>query len=146
MAESYTLGVQYQVARAGVAEVRYVGNHTFRQFQSLNTNPDIAAVQTYFPGYGAGLTACTDPTAFGYGRPNCDYAEVNTTANTAFSIYNALQTSFTVRNLHNWTGTVSYTYSRTIDNVSEIFSTGGGGTTIAYAQNPLNTNVAERGR
>ena len=35
MAESYTLGVQYQVARAGVAEVRYVGNHTFRQFQSF---------------------------------------------------------------------------------------------------------------
>ena len=145
MAESYTLGVQYQVARAGVAEVRYVGNHTFRQFQSLNSNPDIAAVQAYFPGYGGGLTACTDPTAFGYGRPDCDYAEVNTTGNTAFSIYNALQTSFTMRNLHNWTGTVSYTYSRAIDNVSEIFSTGGGGTTIAYAQNPLNTDVAERG-
>jgi hypothetical protein len=49
MAESYTLGVQYQVARAGVAEVRYVGNHTFRQFQSLNTNPDIAAVRHSFP-------------------------------------------------------------------------------------------------
>lgn len=70
---------------------------------------------------------------------------MNTTGNTAFSIYNALQTSFTVHNLHNWTGTVSYTYSRTIDNVSEIFSTGGGGTTVAYAQNPLDTNVAERG-
>jgi len=145
MAESYTLGVQYQVARAGVVEVRYVGNHTFHQFQSLNTNPDIAAVQAYFPGYGAGLTACTDATAFGYGRLNCDYNQVNTTGNTAFSIYNALQTSFTLRSLHNWTGTVSYTYSRTIDNVSEIFSTGGGGTTIAYAQNPLDTNLTERG-
>jgi outer membrane receptor protein involved in Fe transport len=145
MSESYTLGAQYQVARAGVMEVRYVGNHTFRQFQSLNTNPDIATVQAYFPSYGGGLASCANPTAFGYGRLNCDYAQVNTTANTAFSIYNALQTSFTVRNLHNWTGTVSYTYSHTIDNVSEIFSTGGGGTTVAYAQNPLNTNVAERG-
>ena len=71
---------------------------------------------------------------------------MNTTGNTAFSIYNALQTSFTVHNLHNWNRcTVSYTYSRTIDNVSEIFSTGGGGTTVAYAQNPSDTNVAERG-
>ena len=108
-------------------------------------DPDIAAVQAYFPGYGAGLTACADPNAFGYGRTNCSYAQVNTTGNTAFSIYNALQTSFTLRNLHNFTGTVSYTYSRTIDNVSEIFSTGGGGTTIAYAQNPLDANTAERG-
>jgi len=145
MAESYTLGVQYQVARTGVVEARYVGNHTFRQFQSLNTNPDLTTVQGYFPGYGAGLSACTEPNAAGFGRADCDYAQVNTTGNTAFSIYNALQTSFTVRNLHNWTGTVSYTYSRTIDNASEIFSTFGGGNTVAYAQNPLETNAAERG-
>ena len=144
MSESYTLGVQYQVGRAGVIEARYVGNHTFHQFQSLNTNPDIGDVQAYFPTYGSGQTICTDPTAVGYQRPNCSYGLVSTTANTAFSIYNALQTSFTARSFHNWTGTVSYTYSRAIDNVSEIFSTGGGGTTIAYAQNPLDPNVAER--
>jgi hypothetical protein len=145
MTESYTLGIQYQVGRAGVVEVRYVGNHTFHQFQSLNTNPDIGDVQASFPGYGAGQPVCTDPTALGYNRPNCNYFLVQTTANTAFSIYNGLQTSFTARNFHNWTGTFSYTYSRTIDNVSEIFSTLGGGTTIAFAQNPLDPNVAERG-
>jgi outer membrane receptor protein involved in Fe transport len=145
MAESYTFGVQYQLAKAGVVEVRYVGNHTFHQFQSLNTNPDIADVQAYFPNYGAGLPVCTNPAAFGYKRINCNYSLVQTTANTAFSIYNGLQTSFTARSFHNWTGTVSYTYSRAIDNVSEIFSTGGGGTTSAYAQNPLDPNVAERG-
>ncbi|HEY1730915.1 MAG TPA: TonB-dependent receptor [Terriglobales bacterium] len=145
MAESYTFGVQYQVARAGVVEARYVGNHTFHQFQSLNGNPDIGDVQTYFPNYGAGQTICTDPTALGYQRPNCNYGLIQSTSNTAFSIYNALQTSFTARSFHNWTGTVSYTYSRAIDNVSEIFSTNGGGTTSAYAQNPLDPNVAERG-
>jgi outer membrane receptor protein involved in Fe transport len=145
MSESYTLGVQYQVARAGVAEIRYVGNHTFHQFQSLNTNPDIGDVQAAFPAYGAGQTVCTDPTALGFNRTNCSYSLVQTTANTAFSIYNALQTSFTVRNFHNWTGTVAYTYSRAVDNVSEIFSTNGGGTTSAYAEDPLNTNEAERG-
>jgi hypothetical protein len=145
MAESYSLGVQYQIARAGVVEVRYVGNHTFHQFQSLNANPDIGDVQAYFPGYGAGQTVCTDPTALGYQRTNCNYTLLQSTANTAFSIYNGLQTSFTARSFHNWTGTVSYTYSRAIDNVSEIFNTGGGGTTSAYAQNPLDPNVAERG-
>ena len=145
MAESYTLGVQYQVGSAGVAEVRYVGNHTFRQFQTLNSNPDIADVQSSFPGYGGGQTACTDMTANGVTRPNCNYFLVDTFANTAFSIYNGLQTSFTVHNFHNWTGVVSYTYSRTLDNVSEIFSTGSGGTTSAFAQDPLNPDLGERG-
>ena len=63
-------------------------------------------------------------------------------SNTAFSIYNALQTSLTLANFHHWTGTASYTYSRTIDNVSEIFSTGSGGTTNAFAQNPLDWMLA----
>jgi hypothetical protein len=76
---------------------------------------------------------------------NCSNYLVEATGNTAFSIYNALQTSFTLRNLHNFTGIVSYTFSRTIDNTSEIFGTGGGGNTSAYAQDPLNTNSAERG-
>jgi hypothetical protein len=145
MAETYTLGVQYEVFPAAVAEVRYVGNHTFGQFQSLNSNPDILDVQKYFPGYGTGISLCTDLTANGYTRPNCSYNAVDTVGNTAFSIYNGLQTSLTIRNFHNWTGTASYTYSRTIDNVSEIFSTGSGGTTNAFAQDPLNTDRGERG-
>jgi hypothetical protein len=145
MAESYTFGAQYQIASTGVIEVRYVGNHTFDQFQALNGNPDVADVQSAFPGYGAGTTPCTDPTAFGFTRTNCSNFLVEATGNTAFSLYNALQTSFTLRNFHNWTGILSYTYSRTIDNTSEIFGTAGGGTTSAYAQDPLNPNVGERG-
>src|SRR6202035_5909465 len=145
MAETYTVGVQYQVFPTAVAEVRYVGHHTFGQFQSLNSNPDILSVQSAFPGYGAGTTLCTDPTANGYTRPNCDYNAVNTVSNTAFLIYNSLQSSLTLRNFHHFTGTASYTFSRAIDNVSEIFSTGGGGNTIGFAPNPLNTDAAERG-
>jgi hypothetical protein len=143
MAETYTLGVQYQLAPAAVWEVRYVGSHTFGQFQSLNTNPDIADVQSAFPGYGGSY--CTDTTAAGYGRPNCSYDLVDTVGNTAFDIYNSLQTSLTVRNFHHWTGQASYTYSRAISNTSEIFSTFGGGNTNAFAQDPLNPDIGERG-
>lgn len=145
MAETYSLGLQYQVLPAAVAEIRYVGNHTFKQFQALNANPDVLDVRNAFPNYAPGVTACSDPTATGYKRLNCDYSIVESTGNTAFSIYNALQTSITFRNFHHLTGTASYTYSRTIDNVSEIFSTGGGGTTSAFAQDPLNTDIPERG-
>jgi hypothetical protein len=144
MAETYTLGIQYQLFPAAVMEVRYVGNHTFDQFQSLNSNPDILDVQTSFPGYGAGITPCTNTAAPGHTRPNCNYGLIDTVANTAFSIYSGLQTSLTVHNFHHWSGTASYTYSRAVDNVSEIFSTAGGGTTNAFAQNPLNSNTDER--
>jgi hypothetical protein len=145
MAETFTLGVQYQLFPAAVAEVRYVGHHAFGEFQALNTNPDILDVQSGFSSYGAGTSLCTTATANGYTRPNCAYNAVNTVSNTGFLIYNGLQTSFTVRNFHHWTGTASYTYSRAIDNASEIFSTGAGGTTVAFAQNPLNTDLGERG-
>jgi Carboxypeptidase regulatory-like domain len=155
MAETYTFGIQYQVAPAAVAEVRYVGNHTFDNFQSVNANPDILGVQvdgdgnSAFPSYGAGYSVCTTITAGvpanGYGRPNCNYNAVDSIGNTAFSIYNAMQASLTVRDFHHWTGTASYTWSRTIDNVSEIFSTTSGGTTNAFAQDPLNSDVGERG-
>jgi Carboxypeptidase regulatory-like domain/TonB dependent receptor len=142
--ESWLLGVQYQLVPQAVAEIRYIGNHTYGNFQSLNSNPDVGDVQTFFPTYDAGQPVCTTTTAPGFNRPSCPNGLLQSTGNTAFSIYNALQSSITFRNFHNWTGTASYTYSRTIDNVSEILSTGLGGTTSAYAQNPLDTNIAER--
>jgi hypothetical protein len=145
MSENYTFGVQYQLLPNAVAEVRYVGNHTFGQFQAINGNPDVADVQSAFPSYGSGTSVCTDPTANGYTRPNCNFFIVEDTDNTAFSIYNGLQSSLTLREFHNLTGTVSYTWSRTIDNVSEIFGTGSAGTTSAFAQDPLNSDVGERG-
>jgi hypothetical protein len=39
----------------------------------------------------------------------------------------------------------AYTFSKTLDNASEIFATGGAGTTTSYAQDPFNTANAERG-
>jgi len=145
MVETYALGIQYQVAPAAVMDVKYVGSHTFRQFQALNTNPDILDVQSGFPSYGSGISVCTNPSATGYTRPDCDYGLVETVGNTGFAIYNALQTSLTTREFHHMTGTVSYTYSREISNSSEIFNTYSGGNTNAFAQDPLNPDIGERG-
>jgi hypothetical protein len=143
--ETYSLGVQYQVAKNAVATVRYVGNHTYGQFQSLNSNPDIGDVQKSFPDYGNGEPVCTTVGAPGFNRPNCNYAEVDTFANTAFSLYNALQTSLTVRNFHGFTGTAGYTWSRTITNTTDFLVGGDGGQASPFAQNPLNSDIGERG-
>ncbi len=133
-AETWTLGIQHQVGRESALEIRYVGNHVMHEFQRINSNPFLGS-----------SSACTDPTQAGYQRVDCSNYLRSTVANTGFSQYNGLQTSFTTRSLHNFSGSVAYTYSRAIDNASEIDSTFAGGTTIAYAQNPLNLSLGERG-
>jgi hypothetical protein len=149
LASTYTFGVQYQVGRSMVAEIRYSGNHTTGNFQTLDSNPYLLPVATDFPNLIAPSSLCTAATStlaggVDIGHLHCGQTNVRTRANTAFSVYNGLQTSLTTRNYHGVTATAAYTYSRTIDNSSEIFGTLGGGNSIAFAQNPLDPNQAER--
>ena len=66
--------------------------------------------------------------------------------NTAWANYNGLQLNVTTRNFHGLTGTFAYTYSKALDNATDAFrSTGAGGSSIAFPQNPLDPNVPERG-
>jgi hypothetical protein len=142
--QTFSLGMEHQVSNAGLISIRYVGNHTSGNFQSTDANPYVAPVAANFPNY-VPAPLCTNAAAPGVGRPDCNLGNLSYVGNFAFSIYNGLQTSFTTRRFHGLTGSVNYTYSRAIDNTSEVFSTGAGGTTIALSQNPLNTNIAERG-
>ena len=160
--QTYSLGIQQQIGRIAVVEARYVGAHTSGDFQSLNTNPAIGAAQKTFPQFASfsGYTPCTTAGTPGLnssysvsvngvttpnGRINCANSNVRTRSNTSFEIYNGLQTSLTTRNYRGLTANFSYTWSRTIDNASEIFGTNGAGTTVAFAQNALDSNIGERG-
>ncbi|MBB6145618.1 hypothetical protein HNQ77_003579 [Silvibacterium bohemicum] len=143
--QTYTLALDHQVGSAAVAEIRYVGSLTQKNFQSVDANPDLLPVQTDFPNF-APVTLCDTPGATGFGRPNCNFGNVSTIGNGAWSNYNGLQTNLTTRDLHGVTGTISYTFSKSLDNATDAFrSTGSGGSSIAYAQNPLNTDSGERG-
>jgi len=144
--QTYSLGVQYGIGSAAVVEVRYVGNHTAQLYQALDGNPTLEPLASAFPTYVSPGSLCQDVNAPGYLTRDCNQGALQAAVgNTAFSIYNSLQTNVTTRNFHGFTGTVQYTYSRTIDNASEILPTGAGGNTLEFAQNPLNTNEAERG-
>jgi hypothetical protein len=146
--EQWNLGIQHSFTPRIVAEVRYVGNHAVGQFQELNGNPALqplidAGFQNLIP---AGLTPCSTPNAPGSsaGYANCNFTNVIKYANTASSNYNSLQSELRIANWRGLTATGSYTYSHTIDNASEVFSTIGGGNTLAYAQNPFDTSASER--
>ena len=152
--QTYSLGVQYQILNSAVVDVRYVGNHTSSQFQDINANPFLGDVAAAFPNVVSPSSLCTAanstlPDGADIGRLNCGSSVVNQIANTAFSQYNSIQANLTTRNYHGVTATFAFTHSKNIDNTSEIFGNAGlsnsGGNTIALAQNPLNTDLGERG-
>ena len=153
--EQWNLGIQRQINGRMAAEIRYVGNHDVAQYQESNGNPDLLPlINNGFSHFiPAGLTPCTTPGQPGstgtdqflnpVGYENCNFSRVIQYANTAYSIYNGLQTQFRLQNWHGFTGEASYTWSQTIDNTSEAFSTSAG-TFFSLAQNPFDISKAER--
>jgi hypothetical protein len=146
---SWNFGLERELTKNSAVEVRYVGNHAYNLFQTVNGNPIVTGNSTA----PAGLTGCTSPqillgpgqtTNPALGRADCSQGLVVERNNGGYSNYNGLQTEFRASNLFNQLGIrLAYTYSRTLDNVSEIFSSGTAGTTLAFAQNPWNTGSAE---
>ena len=151
--QSFALGFEREVTRNSALEVRFVGNHGSQLFQTVNGNPFLGTaghpgLAQLFPNLvPAGDTACPPAQAYGaaaVGRLNCNAGILLSRNNTGYSNYEAVQTEFRANNLFKQlTARIGYTYSKTLDNVSEIFATGGAGTTTSIAQNPFNTSGAE---
>ena len=153
--QQWNFGIQRQIGNKLAVEVRYVGNHTLGNFQEVNGNPDILPLIN--AGFGnlvpAGLTPCTNsalPGAQGtdtsgnpVGYANCNFSRVIKYQNSGYSIYDGLQSQLRLQRWHGFTGEASYTYSKTIDNASEAFSSNTG-TVFAIAQNPFNVTAPER--
>jgi hypothetical protein len=147
-AEQWNFGLQRSFTSRIVGEVRYVGNHGVHEFQELNGNPALgplinAGFQNVIP---AGLTPCATSGTPGFqaGNVNCNFSNVIQYANTASSNYSGLQSELRIGGWRGISATASYTYSKTIDNASEVFSTLAGGNTLAYAQNPFAPGAPER--
>jgi len=146
--QQWNFGIQRSIGQRIAAEVRYVGNHTVGNFQNLNGNPSLNnLINNGFANLiPAGVVPCSDPTMPGFanGHVDCTRTRELVRANTAFSIYHGLQTELRMANWHGVTATASYTFSKVIDNTSEIFSTIAGGNTLSFAQNPFDTAKGER--
>ena len=146
--QSWSLGFEREITKNAVFEVRYVGNHASQLFQTVNANPFIADLATQFPKLvPAGDTPCSAANAFdasAVGRLNCKQGILLSRNNSGYSNYAGIQTEFRTNNLFKQlTVRAAYTHSKTLDNVSEIFPTVGGGNTFSLAQNPLDTGRGE---
>jgi len=131
-------------------EIRYVGTEGVHQFATRNGNPLILPyVQNGFsdvlpaglqPGVNTSCAACN-------GREYPDYSTVRLRDNSAHSSYNGLQLAYTIRDLgHQLTSSVAFTWSKTMDNISEVYSDAGAGSfgSIVQAQDPFNVDGGER--
>lgn len=145
---SWSGGIEREITKNAAIEARYSGNRAYDLFQSVNGNPFIGDLATQFPNLvPSGLTPCPASQAFAavaVGRVNCNEGVVLTRNNGGYSYYNGVQVEFRANNIFKQlTLRTGYTFSKTLDNVSEIFSTGGGGNTLTFAQNPVNTTKGE---
>jgi len=148
---SWNIGFEREVTKNAAVELRYVGNHGNDLFQSVDANPTVSALAKNFPSLlPAGVTPCPLGTvvpgpgqsdkqsALGAGRVNCAQGNLRSRTNGGFSNYHGLQAELRANNLFKQlTVRSAYTWSKTLDNVSEIFSTFAGANSVAFAQNPL---------
>jgi hypothetical protein len=161
MAQQWSFSIERQIDRNNVAEIRYVGNHGSGLFQSINRNPLISPLVNGFSisGFGtfpafpnlvpSGVTmqSCTDdPSTPTVNEGVCNgrilpQGLLRSRENTAVSDYNGLQARYNGRIFNQLTLGAFYTFSRTTDNASEIFSFGEG----AFGQNPFDLVSGEHG-
>ncbi|MGH9779101.1 MAG: TonB-dependent receptor domain-containing protein, partial [Candidatus Acidiferrales bacterium] len=163
--QTWTLGAQRELGGNVVFEARYVGTKSTGQYQSVNFNPRFNNLFAAHPELvPAGLTPCSGATApatfFGpdnidgnaddganaANRIDCSHGVIRMRLNGATSIYHGLQSRLDFRNVWNQiTGGLSYSFGKSIDNVSEIFNFTGQGAFV-FAENPFDYREFERGR
>jgi hypothetical protein len=162
--EQWSLGVQHQFGRNSVAEVRYVGTRGVDLFQNVNGNFFIGPLVNGIPNWlGTGINlpsfanllpqgttaqVCVDNPATFPNEGTCNgrqfpQAGITRRTNDGFSNYHAMQTRYNGRFLNNALSLgAAYTFSKTIDNASEIFAFD---IASANAQNPFCIKTCEKG-
>jgi hypothetical protein len=165
--QQWSFGLTREITRSIAFETRYVGNHGVGNFQTINGNPLIfrctaftgdtctgtaSGLAVTAPQYiPSGVTPCTPSGAAAgsgsttsRGRPDCRFTLLRVRTNGAWSIYHGIQSELRIRSFHGFTANLAYTFSKALDNTSEIFaSTGGNSTPISL--NPFDPNRTERG-
>ncbi len=146
--QNWSLSVQRELTSRVALEVRYAGNRVTGNFQTVNANPALAGLvangfSSFIP-FGVSPCATTGTPGFATGRANCDFTNLRRRDNSAWSSYHGLQSDLRIRNWRGFTGGFSFSFSKTLDNASEIFSTASGGNTVAGAQNPFDISSGEK--
>jgi outer membrane receptor protein involved in Fe transport len=146
-AQDWNLNVQRSFGKDWLFQVGYVGTSGTHLPRLIEGNPTV-----YYPGQSTPDNAIQRRLYSGCtlaAPDNCVYASVGEIAGISNSIYHALETSLRKRFGYGVSFLASYTYSKSIDDVSSFNITGSASQPVAgendLAQNPFDL-AAERGR
>ncbi|MGC0775269.1 MAG: carboxypeptidase regulatory-like domain-containing protein [Candidatus Acidiferrum sp.] len=152
-AQDWNLNIQRSLGGDWLFEAGYVGTKGTKLPRFIEGNPAV-----FVPGETNGVPNSTEEnvnqrrlySGCTLAQPSpCNFASVGLIAGTANSTYNALQTSLKKRFSHGLSFLASYTFSKTLDDVSSFNITGSASQSVAgendLAQNPFNL-TAEHGR
>lgn len=162
--EQWSFGIQRQLGRNNVFEVRYLGTHGVSLFQNADRNPRIdrlvngfsrviAGQTIVFPGFpslvptGVAPVTCVENPATRdlesvcNGRILAGRGQIIETGNNGQSIYHSLQSRYNGRLWDQVTLGSSYTWSKALDTASEVTSPAG---TASISQTPFNITSADR--
>ena len=117
--ESYSLSLEREVMKNSVLAFEYSGAHGVHLY-------DIANIS----GAGMGYAFFGDPDSDGLTGTNLQYSAINYRGASGFNSYNGLNTRFTTDNLFNRGLQLNFnwTWSHSLDNLSNTFSEAGNGT------------------
>jgi Carboxypeptidase regulatory-like domain/TonB dependent receptor len=148
-AQDWNLNVQRSFGQDWLLQVGYVGTAGVHLPRFIEADPTV-----FVPGVGVSTENNVNQRRLYSGctlaQPNdCIYGSIGEIASIANSNYNALEASVRKRFSHGLSFLASYTYSKTIDDVSSFNITGSASQPVAgendLAQNPFDL-AAERGR
>lgn len=130
----YSMQVQRQIGRYDAFTATYAGNFGYNE---VITNPFInPSSGTFDPGSGTWMSAgVPDIGGIGVVPPNQNYGRVSAFTNDAHSNYNGLQLNFK-HNGHGVAGEVSYTWSHSLDDISN------GGTGLPWNGGAITNQVS----
>ncbi len=169
--QQWSFGVQREFGN-NVFEARYVGNRSVGLFQTINANPLVSTLISGFsrsyidsvtnatgsitfagfpntlPSGTRALTCVNDPATLD-NEAACNgriypFGQARERINGAYSAYHGLQLRFDGRLRNQLIYGFSYTFSKALDNSSEVFSFAGGNS-VAVSQNPLDLTRIEKG-
>jgi outer membrane receptor protein involved in Fe transport len=152
--QDWHLNLQRSFGSDWLFEIGYVGTKGTRLPRFVEANPAV-----FVPGYVSGQPISNSSNAdqrrlysgctLADSQSSCQFSSTGEIASIANSSYNAMEASMRKRFSHGLSFLVSYTWSKTIDDVSSFNITGSAAKPVAgendLAQNPFNLG-AERGR
>jgi len=130
-AHNWSFGAQREVVKNVVLDLEYTGSKGVHLYDIANINRN--GEGNIYLGDPCSAQPCTAR------LKTSQYTNINYRGDKGFSNYNALNTRVSIRNIKGVNFTVNYTYSHTLDDLSDTFSSSGNDFGLGYTDpfNPM---------